>query len=240
MKPSICLSGVLTASLVFIVIASVSADDGKSPRKATGFLDFNYYYDTRDFNVLTINALANITNRVQYFSLTNYTNSIGTTNNLDKNAFYSEQNIRWLAVREKIPTDLTLQWVIRNPDENDLLRFGFRVRVSAIEGIKNIFKALNTFYSVNFHLLQIDHVDGFDWQIEHIYKIFPDILGKRLYLSGFVDHNINSGKSTVVTEHQLGFRVIDQFYLVSEYRYKGSLNKEKSGVGLGVEYKILF
>lgn len=214
--------------------------DSEKGDKATGFLDFNYYYDTRDFDVLTINALANITERVQYFSLTNYSNSISTNKNFIRNRLFSEQNIRWLAIQEKFPTDLTLQWVISNPGKKDLLRLGFRFRVSSFNWLKSAFQSLNMSYTTNFHLLQIDHVDGFDWQIEHVYKFVPNILEKRIYIGGFADHNFSPGKSVLVTEHQLGFRVVDQLFLVAEYRHNGFLKTKKSGVGLGIEYKIIF
>lgn len=70
----------------------------KRARDSRAFSDFNAYYDTRSFSVLTINDLG---------------------------AFYSEQNLRY-AVHESVPLDLTIQWVTRSPGGNDALRFGVR------------------------------------------------------------------------------------------------------------------
>ncbi|MFT5338258.1 MAG: hypothetical protein ACI9YL_002275, partial [Luteibaculaceae bacterium] len=42
------------------------------PQKNTGFMDFNVYRDSRDFQNITINLLANLPNKIQYFSLNNF------------------------------------------------------------------------------------------------------------------------------------------------------------------------
>lgn len=223
-----------------------------------GFLDFNGYYDSREFSVMTLNILAKLPNRFQYFSLTNYVgNSDTAIGNTDKaselHTFYTEQNLRW-GIKEGLPFDLTAQWVIRNSSVNDDLRLGIRWRLSNTPKIETVFKKLNMFYSVNFHLVQfrIHSETEFMTQIEHVYKImvFPKLLNKRLYISGFADQNIvdvldDSGKKTGtslkwVTEHQLGINLIDQLYLVAEYRINDFLPYGNSGIGYGLEYKIVF
>ena len=49
----------------------------------TGFLDFNYYYDTRDFNILTINAGAKLPHDFEYFQFVNYRSQFGNESDLE-------------------------------------------------------------------------------------------------------------------------------------------------------------
>ena len=84
----------------------------------SGLIDFNGYYDTREYGEMTINILANMDHRIQYFSLTNFSS---TTPSADLSGYYSEQNIRWNPIK-KLPLDITSQWVIRAGSGNDDLR----------------------------------------------------------------------------------------------------------------------
>ncbi|MCY4523489.1 MAG: hypothetical protein OXB84_01990 [Halobacteriovoraceae bacterium] len=209
---------------------------------ATGFMDFNYYYDSRDFNSLTIKNMANITDQTQYYSFVNYSNSSGSDKNLDKTKFYTEQNIRWAVIKNFMPVDLTTQWVIRSWNHNDILRFGPRLRVSTTKWLKKFFKYMNMRYTINFYVVNLGGNDNYNWQMEHVYKImlFPKTFNNRIYISGFFDHNFISTGDKIVTEHQIGFRIIDQLFIVSEYRLNEFFTSKKSGVGTGLEYKIIF
>lgn len=78
---------------------------------------------------------------------------------------------------------------------------------------------------------------------EHFYiiKVFPKFFKDRVYLSGFVDHNLSYSKlaanhSTAVTEHQIGVRLVDQLYFVTEFRYNGYFPTRQMGLGIGLEY----
>mgnify|MGYP003687575257 FL=1 len=105
------------------------------------------------------------------------------------------------------------------------------------------------FYFINFHLVQYrDQVDtkGFT-QIEHVYnfKILPKTFNNRVYLGGFADQNFvyqDNAKISFkwVSEHQLGIRFWDQFYLIAEYRINDYRAKDNYGLGYGLEYKIKF
>ncbi len=68
--------------------------DTRSGKPLKGLIDINGYYDTREFTVLTINLLASLPWRLQYFSLTNYSNPIESDTAQDLENFYSEQNLR--------------------------------------------------------------------------------------------------------------------------------------------------
>lgn len=207
---------------------------------ASGFIDHNYYYDSRDYNVLTLNIGGKISEKAQYFSLTNYFNTAEADKNFETTNFYTEQNLRWLIMSGAWPTDLTAQWVMQSNSGNDLLRLGARLRVSSVEKFSSFFNKFKTRYSVNFHVIQFDQLDGSNWQIEHVYKVSPDFWNKRLYLSGFLDHNLNDGSSTVVTEHQFGINIVNHFYGVIEYKHNGFLDSDKTGVAYGVQYKIIY
>ena len=82
--------------------------------------------------------------------------------------------------------------------------------------------------------------------IEHVYRInvLPKVFKNRVYLGGFADQNFiyNNNKLSFkwVSEHQLGIRVLDQLYLVLEYRINDFLPTDNYGLGYGLEYKIKF
>jgi hypothetical protein len=227
---------------------SIDQEKKSSKKTIDGFLDFNGYYDTRDFSIITINALANFPYRFQYFSLTNFFSDIGDDNIFDLDSFYSEQNIRW-SLSKKSPLDLTLQGVFRSGNNNDLMRSGIRWRLNNTKIFTKFFKKINVFYSINFHLLQTNFEDEINgWQIEHVYRInlFPKNFDNRVYLTGFADHNmtylaaLQGNNHYWVTEHQLGIKLISELYAVFEYRYNEYLRSRKNGFGLGLEYKINF
>lgn len=104
-------------------------------------------------------------------------------------------------------------------------------------------------YSMNPMLLQFRKrtATKFATQIEHVYAflIAPQTFGKRLYLGGFADQNMvynaDGGVSFKwVSEHQLGFRIVNRLFAVLEYRINDYLLTDKYGLGYGLEYKILF
>ena len=206
----------------------------------TGFIDFNMYYDTRDFNVMTINILAKLPNRFQYFSLTNY---LSDNESVDLANFYSEQNLRW-QIKKMGTLDLTLQYVMRQGSANDDLRFGVRWRLSDTRKLAGIFKTLNMSYSLNPMFFQFRNKAHTKYmtQIEHVYRI--KLYKDRVYIGGFADQNFvySNGKVAFkwVSEHQLGTRIIDQLYAVVEFRINDFLPSDNTGLGIGLEYVIRF
>lgn len=208
-------------------------------------MDFNGYYDSREFSVLTFNLLANLPNRFQYFSLTNFQ---GNSKDADLNGYFSEQNVRWNMI-DNTPFDLTAQWVTRSGQTNDLLRFGFRLRLSSLKWLSAWLKKMNVFYFFNVHAIEFRNNDATDYftQLEHVYniKILPKLLDNRVYFGGFADqafHYHNGKKITFnwVSEHQLGVRLWPAFYAVAEYRINDWLPKDRFGWGYGLEYKVKF
>jgi hypothetical protein len=208
--------------------------------KISGFLDFNEYYDTRDYSTFTLNVMANFSTRFQYFSLTNYSSGSKST---DLNGYYAEHHFRW-NVNKKLPLDLTQLWVNQSGPSNDNVKYGIRWRLNQTPRIDSLLNKINLMFFVNFHLLEFaEHQTpkGFT-QMEYVYKIdiLPSKLNKRLYISGFADQDLiwdsnGSLKSIWVTEHQLGIRVIGELHAVAEYRINEYL-PDRSGWGLGIQY----
>lgn len=228
-------------SALFMLVNDVF---GQKSISNSGFLDFNAYHDTRGFNVLTINILAKLPHRFQYFSLTNYQSKKKTT---DLETFYAEHNVRW-GIGDEVPLDLTYQYVVRKGPGNDDHRLGLRWRLNNSPGLESFFEKINMTYSFNPMFLQFREKTRTKVMstVEHVYKIkiLPKKLKNRIYIGGFIDQHFvyNSGRLSFnwVSEHQLGFRILDQFFAVAEYRINTSLESDKVGLGYGLEYKVIF
>jgi hypothetical protein len=214
-------------------------------------IDFNAYYDYRDFATFTVNIFSELPYGLSYFSFVDFYNEIKHKDIEDLTIFYTEQNLYW-ALSKKVPLDVTIQWAIASGESyeeipSDYLRVGCQWRLSDTPVIEKIFHALNFSYSINFHLLNISATfdDYYEFQLEHIYRldILPDILDQRIYLAGAIKHNIRpdcDDISVVITEHQLGIRIYDQLHIIAEFRYNGFWPEDKVGVGFGLQYILPF
>lgn len=224
------------------------ADSMKTPEEHRfGFMDINAYFDSRDWSTLTINYLALINPRLAYFSFINFEQGSLEPEQLDDiSAFYSEHNLTYTPFK-KIPIDLNVQVALSSGPKTSKMRLAPSWRVHDTPIIGKFLKAINLSYGINFHVVQLGYdapLSDFTWQMEHFYRldVAPTVLDNRIYISGFADHTIGGPLSKgVVTEHQLGVRLVDAFYLVGEYRYFSYLpDKFKNGIGMGLEYVILF
>ena len=219
-----------------------------------GFIDINGYYDTRKASTLSINYLAILNKKLAYFSFINYQQSgLGDYNkggltNLD--FFYTEHNLTY-TISKKLPFDLNFQMVMLSLGGTGFKSTKFRLapalRVHDVWGISPFFKKIHLNWGINFHIVQFGNqfpLDDFKWQIEHFYRleIAPKLTKNRIYISGFADHTFGGPMSAgLVMEHQLGVRIYDQFYAVAEYRHFSYYpDPYKDGVGLGLQYLILF
>jgi hypothetical protein len=222
---------ILLLILVFNSLQVLSQDQTKN------FIDLNFYGDTRGFGTFTPNLKLDLSQNFSYFGFANI-NFHGDGQVL---RYYTENNIYYQI--PKTPFYLAQQYVSLSGTDNDLLRYGPRIIVSDLKYLKKLFKKINLYYELSAFPLQIDHSDGFDMGFEHFYivKIFPKFFDDRLYLSGFLDHNLEFGElskshSILVSENQLGFRLVNDLFLVSELRYNGYLSQDELGVGLGLEW----
>lgn len=207
-----------------------------------GFIDFNYYYDDRDLNVFTINLLAMLPWDIQYFSLNNMSSSSGSGNNFDLSGYFMENHFRrpiaknhkWLA-----PLDWTVQFV-DGSSAKQLVRLGTRVRTQDIAGpIGEFVKSLGLWVNVDFHWYESD---GEGMEIEPVYggKYFDDFL----IVEGFADIDFNQKNEIndkIVTEHQVGIRIVDNLYYVTEFKYNGNRGDgDRWSTAFGLKYTVPF
>ncbi len=232
--------------LVLLIFGSCMCLPVQAGNSSGGFLDFNLYpylSDVDTDNVLTINVAAKLEHRFSYFSLTNFGNQGNSEELSDVNTFYTEQNVRW-QITDESPLDLTLQMNFRTGEDNDRHRLGVRWRLSDTPALSNIFKYLNMSYSINFHMVQFDSESADVRQLEHVFKLGFPYLTDRLYLAGFVDHTFNQDLATgfpnnpIVGEAQLGFRLIENLFLITEYRINEYRRSDVNNLAIGVEYKM--
>lgn len=236
------ISTVLLASLLFSTLPANS----NSKNSTKGFLDFNLYpylSDVDNDNTLTINMFSGLKNRFSYFALLNIGNQKGEDELRETNTFYTEQNIRW-KISESSPIDLITQLNFRTGEDNDRHRFGFRWRLHDTVNLSYFFKKISMKWDINFHLLQFDQADANIWQMEHVFKLSFPYISERLYLAGFVDHTFNEDLPTdipsnpVVTETQLGYRIYENFYVVTEYRVNQYRRSNVNNLAIGLQYKL--
>jgi hypothetical protein len=227
--------------MIALIIPAISFSQLADQRKATeGVFDFNYYRDSREFNVFTKNLLATMEGGFQYFSLTNIESEIETSDKTDSTIYYTEQNLRWKLSQSGLFM-LSTQAALQSGENNDVARAGVLLNISKLSFLEEFSKAHRFLMGVNFFPIQLDEAKGYNWQMEYFYsiQIARKLFGDRLYLSGFADQNMGPDKTTWVTEHQLGFRVYDNFFLVAEYRINEFL-KKNTGWATGVEYVLPF
>jgi hypothetical protein len=218
------------------------APDAAEPHRITGFLDFNYYWDTRQFNTLTINAGAMLPCDVDYFQFVDFDSPLDQPATVeDLSGFYTEIHLGKPIAKDSEWLD-SLDWTWMYADGSlarDVHRLGIRWRTEDSPGLLGalLTDVLALEYAVNLHFVESD---GSGIQIEHVYRrVFLD---RRFYIAGFADHDINTdGSTSWVTEHQMGLRLVDEVHLVAEYRYNEFLPTEfRSGWGFGLEYVVQF
>lgn len=231
---------------LFVLLISVSVFAEKN--STSGMLDFNVYpylSDVDTDSVFSLNAAASLANGFSYFSLLNFYNQAEEAAVSETVSFYTEQNIRWEVDRYPI-FDLTYQANFRSGEDNDKHRLGFRWRLHDTPALKSLFDKLSLNYAINFHLLQLDDDPSNAWQIEHSYFMRFPWLSERLYLAGFLDHNINETlpselpSDPIVLEAQLGYRIVENLHLALEYRLNEYRRSDVNNIAVGMQYKILW
>ncbi|MGK0238846.1 MAG: hypothetical protein ACI92G_002312 [Candidatus Pelagisphaera sp.] len=210
----------------------------------TGFVDLNIYPELTEVNtdsVYTVNLFHKLPKRLHYFSLTNFNNADPSKELSDRFTFYTEQNIRW-AIREELPLDLTAQLNLRSGTDKERLRLGLRWRISSTSALKAFCDSIHLSYSIDFHLLQLDHENSNVWQMEHVFSMTFPTISERLYLAGFIDHTFGEDlpqgypSAPIVGEAQLGYRVAGDWHLTTEYRVNGYRRSNTTNLAIGVQY----
>ena len=226
-----------------MVFASLLASG--NARAGGGFFDFNFYpylSDVDTDSAFTLNIAKKLPKRFSYFSLTNVYSTTGDDYLSDSLLYYSEQNLRW-QIAEDSPFDLTLQMNFRSGSNNNRHRLGVRWRLNNTPTLASFFESLNLSYSINLHAIQFDHEYATVWQIEHVLMMkFPSI-SNRLYLAAFADHTFNQKlpagmpKNPIVAEMQLGVRLVDSLYFISEFRLNQYRRADVNNLAIGLQYK---
>ncbi|MGB1907437.1 MAG: hypothetical protein ACPHN3_08885 [Spongiibacter sp.] len=230
---------------LWLLLCAAVAQGAPSQR---GFLDFNLYpylSDASSDSVATLNVGAQLPQRLSLFMFINFYNAPAEGELTETTTFYSEQTLKW-QISDGSPFDLTVQSNLRSGEDNDRLRFGARWRFHDTPVIGELFKAIHLSYSINFHAIQIDERDESVWQMEHAFRMGFPWLSERLYLGGFIDHTFNETlpeaipANPMVAEAQLGWRLVEDLYLVAEYRLNQYRRSDVNNLALGLEYKILW
>jgi len=238
----------LIAAVLLILLLFSLDSYGQTKNSSAGFLDFNVYphlSDVDNDSIFTLNIAAKLPARLSYFSLINLINQDGSGNISDSTNYYTEQNIRW-QIAKNSPIDFTIQFNFRSGEDNDRHRFGLRWRLNDTSFLQKAFRKINLSYAINLHAIQFDHEDANVWQLEHALMMKFPWISNRLYLSAFADHTFNQNlpahlpSSPIVAEAQLGYRIVDNFYLITEYRLNQYRTSDVNNLAIGAQYKVIW
>jgi len=233
--------------LISLVILSdqINVADAADKPSTSGIFDFNLYpylSDADNDTFFTLNIAAKFEDRFTYFGFINLSDDNGQ---YDADRYYSEQSIQW-KINEDSPLDLTLQLNFRTGHHNNRQRLGIRWRLNDTSWMEDFFKSINLRYTINLHAIQFDHQDADIWQLEHAFMMrFPGI-SEKLYLAGFMDHTFNEDlpsifpDAPIVGEAQLGYEVLDNLFIILEYRVNEYRRSQVSNVAAGIEYKVFW
>jgi hypothetical protein len=223
-------------------------------RPPIGYLYFSGYYDTRKSLRLTGQAMALLPYGFDYFGFVDYDNAYDAPKIGEFDRYYGEQNVMWGPRGWGV--DVHAQWAMgggASGEIPDVLRGGIRWRVDALPRVATWFQRQHILARMTYFPLVYrtggNQVPGFHSQLSGFYRweIAATKIDRRVYVSGWVDLDIFSkGEKHVelLTEHQLGLRLIATFYAVAEFRHlyldKFARSGQETGVGFGLEYQIPF
>ena len=225
-------------SLCLLLPLTTHAQEKRRPAQIA-FNLYPYLSDVKTDADFTINMLVPLPARFSYFSFANFGDTLSSG---DPDFLLTEQNLIW-NVSEKLPLDLVAQDIIRRGHDNDTIHLGVRWRLNSTPMLAGFLKAINLNYSVQIFPTRIDQRDVGGWQISHAYQMTFPYISDRLYLGGFLDHNIDETsrpgftRDNVVSETQFGVRLYRQLYAVVEYRINDYRRSDNTNVGAGLEIK---
>ena len=133
----------------------------------------------------------------------------------------------------------------RTGEGNDRHRLGFRWRLHNTSLLQDSFKAMNLKYYLNFHFVQFDNEDANVWQIEHAFMMKFPYISERLYLADFADQTFNQDlpeqlpSSRIVGEVQMGFRLYENLFFISEYRQNQYRRSDVNNLAIRLQYKMI-
>ncbi len=231
-------SRLLPVVLVCLLLPFSSYAQERRPAQIA-FNFYPYLSDVKTDSDFTINILAPLPARFSYSSFINMSDVLSAG---DPNFLLTEQNLIW-QVSARLPVDLVAQDIIRKGHDNDTIHLGIRWRLNNTPALASFFRAINLNYAVQIFPTRIDQRDVGGWQISHNYQMTFPYISDRLYLAGFLDHNIDETsrpgitRDNVVSETQFGVRLYRQLYAVAEYRINDYRRSDNTNVGAGFEIK---
>jgi hypothetical protein len=227
--------------LVFFLSSSVLLAQVND--KMGGFFDPSFYYNSNAKTDASLNILLTNKQRITYFSLLNL---YATEHSTDMSNYFTKQYLFYSPFKN-IPIEINQVWISSSGNNNDYLRYGFRWNIHKMPRIKSFFEQHHLILFANVQCIQLNNAgkNPFFPEFELIYRWFP--LNKysknRIYVAGFFDQCVDrveqNTNATLVSEHQLGVRLWDNFYCVGEVRYNEYLAKSLS-LGVGIEYLVRF
>jgi hypothetical protein len=215
-------------------------------------IDFNSYFDTRNYTTLTVNAFAALPYYFSYFSFVDWDTAAPPAafpRDLgDANQAYTEQNLTW-GDRYSWPVELHLQWALgTNPFVQDRLRAGLRFGVPLGWALGATLRDAGfdvltlTYFPAVIRLASPPAAEGYESQLALFYRFVPfrDAWHRRLYLAGWADLDVlteDPRQTRFMTEHQLGLRLLGGLHAVAEYRHTPfAVPENQNGVALGLQY----
>lgn len=220
--------------------SSVSAQENARPNATIDFSLYPYQRTVEDDVDFSVTMNASLPGRFSYFG---YVNMQGVATSGSTSFARSEQNLRY-TMSDKLPVDLNIQGVFAGGAGDDFYQLGFSWRVHDTAPWRDFFARINLIYRMNFHLKRYSVDDAGAWQMEHFFKMTFPSLSERLYLSGFVDQTFNQElpetlpDSPIIAEVQLGVRMFDHFYAITEYRVNQRRVGDEKNLAIGIEYKV--
>lgn len=234
------MARLLIAVTLGLVALCAQAEDNGPPRLLMDFSLYPYQRTVKDDVDFTVTANAALPGRFAYFG---YVNMRGVVTGGSAVFDRSEQNLRY-AMSDKLPLDLNLQGIFARGDGNDFYQLGVGWRVHDTPAWADFFDRINLIYRMTVHLRRFSVDDNDAWQMEHFFRLtFPN-MSERLYLSGFVDQTFDQDlpdtlpSSPIVAEVQLGVRLWDRFYAITEYRVNQRRVGDEHNLAIGIEYKF--
>jgi len=222
-----------------LLLPSISYAQQKRPPAQVAFNFYPYLSDVTSDGDFTVNISSPLPSRFSYFSFINFSDVLSSG---DANFLLTEQNLIW-EIWDKLPIDLVAQDTIRRGRNNDTIHLGVRWRLNTTPVLGGFFKAINLIYALQIFPTRIDQRDVGGWQLSHTYQMTFPYISDRLYLGGFLDHNIDETtrpgltRDYVISETQLGVRIYRQLYLVAEYRINDYRRSDNTNFGAGFEIK---
>jgi hypothetical protein len=230
----------ISICFVFALFVPAAAYAREAMRASLGFNFYPYLSNAKDDTGFTLNTNIALPAGFSYFSFVN----IGNAFDLDRAGFLvSEQNLRW-RITERIPVDVAIQAILVRGNHNDSLQVGPRWRLNDITVLRPFLEAIHAAYSISFFIKRFDSVPGDVRQISHAYSVGFPYISDRLYLSGFVDQNFHRDvpadkqQRPIVSETQLGIRLLKKLYAIAEYRRNEYRASDKDNLALGFEYRM--